>query len=130
MLKNVMKKKLNKKGFTLAELLVVVAILAILVAVSIPIFTSQISKAREATDLANIRAAKAAAASKYLGEETSGTFYYDAEAGELKADKTGITAYGQSSTDVSGATDAPKGNILKVVIDAGDGEVTMKWVTP
>lgn len=130
MLKNVMKKKLNKKGFTLAELLVVVAILAILVAVSIPIFTSQISNAREATDLANIRAAKAAAASKYLGEETSGTFYYDAEAGELKADKTGITAYGQSGSAVSGATEEPKGKILEVKIAADDGEVTMKWVTP
>lgn len=127
MLKNVMKKKLNKKGFTLAELLVVVAILAILVAVSIPIFTSQISKAREATDLANVRAAKAAAASKYLGEETSGTFYYDAEAGELKADKTGITAYGQSSTNVSGATGAPTGKVLKVTIANTDGAVTLTW---
>ena len=38
-MRNVLKTKLNKKGFTLAELLVVVAIIAILVAVSIPIFT-------------------------------------------------------------------------------------------
>ena len=36
----------NKKGFTLAELLVVVAIVAILVAISVPIFTSQLGKAR------------------------------------------------------------------------------------
>ena len=48
-------KKTNKKGFTLAELLVVVAIIAVLVAISIPIFTSQLEKAREATDAANIR---------------------------------------------------------------------------
>ncbi len=51
-----MKKTNNKKGFTLAELLVVVAIIAVLVAIAIPIFTSQLEKAREATDLANIRA--------------------------------------------------------------------------
>lgn len=127
MLKNVMKKKLNKKGFTLAELLVVVAILAILVAVSIPIFTSQISKARESTDLANIRAAKAVAASKYLGEEKSGTFYYDAEDGVLKDADTGIANYGQSSSAVSGATGTPKDCILKVEISSTDGAVTLTW---
>jgi prepilin-type N-terminal cleavage/methylation domain-containing protein len=48
-------------GFTIAELLVVVTIIGILVAVSIPIFTSQLNKVREAADLANERAAKAAA---------------------------------------------------------------------
>ena len=52
-------KKTNKKGFTLAELLVVVAIIAVLVAIAIPIFSSQLEKAREATDAANLRAAYA-----------------------------------------------------------------------
>ena len=54
-----MKKTMNKKGFTLAELLIVVAIIAVLVAISIPVFTTQLEKAREATDAANIRAAYA-----------------------------------------------------------------------
>ena len=49
-----MKKRNNKKGFTLAELLIVVAIIAVLVAIAIPIFTSQLEKSRESTDLANI----------------------------------------------------------------------------
>lgn len=49
----------NEKGFTLAELLIVVAIIGVLVAISIPIFTSQLEKAREATDMANIRSAYA-----------------------------------------------------------------------
>ena len=47
----------RKKGFTLAELLVVVAIVAILAAISIPIFTRQLEASREATDLANVRSA-------------------------------------------------------------------------
>ena len=54
MLKLIQKRN-NKKGFTLAELLIVVAIIAVLVAISIPIFTAQLEKAREATDAANIR---------------------------------------------------------------------------
>lgn len=49
----------NKKGFTLAELMVVVAIIGVLVAISIPIFNSQLEKSREATDLANVRSAYA-----------------------------------------------------------------------
>ena len=64
-------KKLNKKGFTLAELLVVVAIIGVLVAVSIPIFTSQLEKAREATDLANLRAAYAECSTSVLTGESS-----------------------------------------------------------
>ena len=40
----------------MAELLIVVAIIAVLVAISIPIFTSQLHKARVATDWANLRA--------------------------------------------------------------------------
>ena len=49
----------NKKGFTLAELLIVVAIIAVLVAISIPIFMSQLEKSRESTDMSNIRVAYA-----------------------------------------------------------------------
>ena len=52
-------KKNNKKGFTLAELLIVVAIIAVLVAIAIPVFTTQLEKSREATDQANLRSAYA-----------------------------------------------------------------------
>lgn len=45
----------NKKGFTLSELLIVVAIIGVLVAISIPVFRSQIHKAEVATDWANVR---------------------------------------------------------------------------
>ena len=50
-------KKNNKKGFTLAELLIVVAIIAVLTAIAIPVFTSQLEKSKESTDQANIRSA-------------------------------------------------------------------------
>lgn len=66
-------KKTNKKGFTLAELLVVVAIIAVLVAIAIPIFSSQLEKSREAVDAANIRAAYAEVLSNKVSGETDTT---------------------------------------------------------
>ena len=45
----------KQKGFTLAELLIVVAIIAVLVAISIPIFNSQLEKARRAVDMHTAR---------------------------------------------------------------------------
>lgn len=66
-----MKKLNNKKGFTLAELLIVVAIIAVLVAISIPIFSSQLEKAREATDLANVRSAYAELVAGYLEDDAA-----------------------------------------------------------
>lgn len=72
----------NKKGFTLAELLIVVAIIAVLVAISIPIFTSQLEKSRDAVTASNIRAAYAEAATEILtgdnvAKDTSGNPYVD-----------------------------------------------------
>ena len=37
----------NQQGFTLAELLVVVAIIGILVAISVPVFAAQLERSRE-----------------------------------------------------------------------------------
>lgn len=62
-----MKMEKAKKGFTLAELLIVVAIVGILVAISVPIFTSQRKKAIIATNQANIRAAKVTALNELYG---------------------------------------------------------------
>ena len=138
------KLKNSKKGFTLAELLIVVAIIGVLVAVSIPIFTSQLEKAREATDLANIRAAKAAAVAAYLDEETIGdkqlgstqtepvTLKYDANNGKLVDPSTDVTKYGKGTTTVGSASndqlgykpDKAAADVFTVAI-AQDGTVTI-----
>lgn len=60
----------GKKGFTLAELLIVVAIIAVLVAISIPIFSAQLEKSREATDAANIRSAYAEVSANLLTDDS------------------------------------------------------------
>lgn len=60
----------QNKGFSLVELIVVIAIMAILVGVAVPVYTSYIDKAQEAKDaeyLANVsRAAQIFAADKGL----------------------------------------------------------------
>ncbi len=65
-----LKAKLQKKGgFTLIEMLIVVAIIAILVAVSIPLVGTALDRARQATDDANLRAAKAEATIVYMNNQ-------------------------------------------------------------
>ena len=44
-----------KSGFTLAELLIVVAIIAVLVSVAIPVFSGKLARAKEVTCIANRR---------------------------------------------------------------------------
>lgn len=85
----IFQKKLNKKGFTLAELLIVIAILAILVAIAIPIFTGQLQKAKIARDQANVRSAKGQAITYLLSDEGAAAF-----------DK-GLTAVGTDATKVA-----------------------------
>ena len=55
-MKKLMTKKLNKKGFTLMEMLIVVAIIAVLVAIAIPTFNGALTKSKQSADVANIRA--------------------------------------------------------------------------
>ena len=101
----------NKKGFTLAELLVVVAIVAILVAISVPIFTTQLGKARRATNQANMRAAKVAAISQYLtdGHDGEKTYVYSIEAAINKF----LGASFSSMTGGSGAISRIPGNLAQ-----------------
>ena len=52
---------MNKKGFTLIEMLVVIAIIAVLVAIVVPAVSNSTTKAQASTDAANLRSIKAEA---------------------------------------------------------------------
>ncbi len=70
-----LKKLTNKKGFTLMEMLIVVAIIAVLVAIAIPTFNNALEKSREATDAANLRAAYAECAVAVISDTANKAGY-------------------------------------------------------
>ena len=125
----------SKRGFTLGELLVVVAIIGVLVGISIPIFTSQLEKSRQATDMANMRSAKAAALDEWMSEGMPADYSrkYDAAKG-IMTDAT-PEGYGQSTKpantffngNVSGTpNENGVANYLTITIDAS-GAVSYVW---
>ena len=80
----------NKRGFTLMEMLIVVAVIAILVAVAIPVYNAQMHKARVAADWANLRAYYAEIQADFIstGEYNKKVPYED------KQGSTGFDAFG------------------------------------
>ena len=79
-------KKLNKKGFTIVELSIVIAVVAILSAVMIPTFASIINKSKNSVALQEAKNAY----TEYLGAE------FDYETNE---DYAGVTLYFKASND-------------------------------
>ncbi|MGY3724835.1 type IV pilin protein [Granulicatella balaenopterae] len=107
----------NKKGFTVAELLMVVAIIGMLVALSIPIFSEHLEKSRDAVTVANLRNAYAEAQTAYLTETSSGNAIYKPVDGEITTTRTtpkavtivevsGVVAKGKAKNNFSKLTDS------------------------
>ena len=65
-----MKKLTNKKGFTLMEMIIVVAIIAVLAVITIPTLTKNTDSAKKAADAANLRSAKAVYQVLSMDDET------------------------------------------------------------
>ncbi|MDO4501477.1 MAG: prepilin-type N-terminal cleavage/methylation domain-containing protein [Erysipelotrichaceae bacterium] len=115
-----------KQGFTLSELLIVVAIISILVSVSVPTFNDQIEKSREATDAANIRSAYATLMTEINSGSTSGQINVDLKQKKNNwqniANKEGLLNLGK-------VTGEPKaGN--KVIVKYANNEVEIYFGVP
>lgn len=109
-------------GFTLIEMLIVVAIIAILIAISIPMMNQALEKSKHATDAANERAAKAAILLEAVGNGTlavdsTKTYRYDAVNGTVT----------DGAADTLSKYGKHKGHEVIQVQYNNDGTVSMNW---
>lgn len=132
--------KRSEAGFTLAELLIVVAIIGVLVGISIPVFQGQLEKSREAVDLANVRSAYAEVMAAANSEDTSSSLYdaFDQEyrktiylkqkMDDWQSDTSKLNIGGVNSSDTShwkGKVYA--GGKCEVIYSIKKKDVTLKW---
>ena len=112
--------KMNKKGFTLIEMLVVIAIIAVLVAIIIPVVGNSTAKAQAATDAANLRSAQASLTIAVLNgtapkATAGGTVSGDATTYPVHINGTGATTpaapVSKSGDGAFGYTIDDKGNV-------------------
>lgn len=137
---NNLKAKLKKQGgFTLVEMLIVVAIIAILIAISIPMISTTLERAREAVDDANERSAVSLAYAYYMTTQKAEdktafagaglTMYYStSDVGDEKTqnqtkqgqlvsedEAKGMEAYGQG-TAIGDVDEARRDKVIKLTI--------------
>lgn len=86
-----MKKFGSKSGFTLVELIVVIAILGILAGIAVPAYSGYIKKANEAADYAQLDAIKTAAVFAYTDKHVKDAEFKDIESITVTKNGTGLS---------------------------------------
>ncbi len=114
-----MKKILNnKKGFTLVELIIVIAVIAILAAIAIPNFMRVMTNAAKADTISMARNAYSLAQIELLNDKIDGKDARDGDAIE-----------GVIASEVGVDTTEDSGEEIEIVVDQGKYTVTSATIT-
>lgn len=102
------KEKMNNKGFSLVELIIVIAIMAILIVVLAPQYLKYVERSRNSTDLQNATTIKTAVETYAADPQATKAFL---------AGETFKITVGPTSSSV--ATDVASGAVAQAISDAG-----------
>lgn len=129
----------RNRGFTLMEMLIVVAIIAVLAAIAIPVFNGSLHKAKVAADMANVRAYYAELQIDYL---TTGKYqnigdsweqnvkqtitFMDGTTVQMQAGKVSAILARERTDPTSGQKGAPIGYQVYYICNKGDHELLLE----
>ncbi len=116
-------KKINNKGFSLVELIVVIAIMAVLIGVLAPQFMKYVEKSRESTDIQNLDTCISAVRTYYADKDNvpDKVKISGKKDEKLAGDATALADGGCANSVVKGAW---TGDGISAEIDMTTGAVT------
>ncbi len=114
-------KKLNNKGFSLVELIIVIAIMAVLIGVLAPQFIKYVEKSKQSKDITNLDSCVEAVKVYYADRSMASTVKIDGNPYKSSDSNKALSDAGATACSVTGKwTTAPEATVTS------DGVVTYK----